>query len=233
MLISTVGLDTPEDCRVYIMTSWLDFMFRAATWPWKIYLALSLPLWTTRVRKTWPLAGGWAQKFGKRQVIGVKPPRLLKSANREMGDQIFVRWDDLEKEVQSITCHELTHAFTAHLKLPSWLNEGLAMNLVDRYFQEPTVRPETLELLATNSEGGAFKGRKMPGVDDRDSLLYLYARGYWITRYIEETDPGLLKTLLGQPLRKGELVQKLANAYGMGVDEFWGEIDRRLVSYFG
>jgi len=38
------GLDTPKDCRVYIMTSWLGFMFHSAPWPWKILLAVTLSL---------------------------------------------------------------------------------------------------------------------------------------------------------------------------------------------
>ena len=57
-----LGLDTPKDCRVYIMTSWFGFVFRSAPWLWKVLLAVTMPLWAFRAKKTWPLAGGWEQR---------------------------------------------------------------------------------------------------------------------------------------------------------------------------
>ena len=55
------GLDIPEDCRVYVMTSWLRFLFHAPPWPYRILVAATLPLWYFRARKLWALAGGWHQ----------------------------------------------------------------------------------------------------------------------------------------------------------------------------
>ena len=49
-------------------------------------------------------------------------------------------------QVQRIACHELVHAYTAHLKLPAWLHEGLAMLTVDRFFERPTVKRESRDL---------------------------------------------------------------------------------------
>ena len=80
------GLETPEDCRVYVMTSWPRFVFHSAPWPWRILLAASMPLWYFRVKGIWKYAGGWAQQYGKRKAIGVKPPRLMQLADRSMGD---------------------------------------------------------------------------------------------------------------------------------------------------
>ena len=54
-------------------------------------------------------------------TTGVKPPRLVQLADRRAGDQIFVKEKDIGEKVQSITCHELAHAFTSHLRLPAWL----------------------------------------------------------------------------------------------------------------
>ena len=225
-------LDTPKDCRVYIMTSWLGFMFRSAPWPWKVLLAVTLPLWAFRAKKIWPLAGGWEQRFGQRRAVGVKPPRLLRLADRRIGERIFVREENVGEKVQSITCHELTHAFTSHLQLPTWLKEGLAMVMVDRFFEKPTVRSETLEVLERSSDKNSLGGRQKLRVGDEDALVYLYARGYWLTRYIEETRPGLLKDLLSLRCQHDELEGKIAIAYGKRLGEFWEGIDRELVSHF-
>jgi hypothetical protein len=227
-----LGLDRPKDCRVYIMTSWFGFMFRSAPYPWKFLLAVTLPLWVFRAREVWPLAGGWMQRYGHRQAVGIKPPRLLRFADRRIGDRIFVSRDNISEKVQSITCHELTHAFTSHLQLPTWLNEGLAMVMVDRYFDKPTVLNETIEVLERWSGKRRSGGRQMLRVGDEDALVYLYVRGYWLTRYIEETRPELLRDLLSLRFSHKDLDDKIAEAYGKELGEFWDEINGTLVSHF-
>jgi hypothetical protein len=226
------GLDTPKDCRVYIMTSWIGFMFHSAPWPWKVLLVVTLPLWANRVKKVWLLAGGWEQRFGQRRAVGVKPPRILQLADKRIGDRFFVSRENVDERVQSITCHELTHAFTSHLELPTWLKEGLAMVMVDKYFEEPTVRYETLEMLERPSDKHSTGGRQKLKIEDEEAMVDLYARGYWLTRYIEETQPGLLKGLLSRRYHHDELESKIAAAYGKRIEEFWGEIDEVLYSHF-
>ena len=44
------------------------------------------------------------------------------------GPHFVVNGDDLE-QVQPTIVHEMTHAFLAHLPIPAWLNEGLAVNM--------------------------------------------------------------------------------------------------------
>jgi hypothetical protein len=226
------GLDTPKDCRIYVMTSWLGFVFRSAPWPWKILLAVTMPLWAFRAQQTWSLAGGWEQRYGQRRTVGVKPPRLLQLADRGTGDRIFVKEENIGEKVQSITCHELTHAFTSHLRLPTWLKEGLAMVMVDRFFEKPTVQHETLAVLEHSSNKHSPGGYQKLQIGDEVSLVYLYVRGYWLTRYIEETRPGLLKDLLSRPCQQDELESRIATAYEKRLDEFWNEIDGVLASHF-
>lgn len=226
------GLDTPKDCRVYVMTSWLHFVFHSAPWAWQVLLGASLPLWYFRVRKMWAYAGGWTQPYGQRVAVGVKPPRLIQLADRSIGARIFVREEDIDTKVRQITCHELVHAFTAHLKLPMWLNEGLAQVTVDRFAGKPAVRSETIEVLARSS-GRASPGRYWrlrPG--DKDALVYHYVRGYWITRYLQETRPELLQDMLSQRYRHRVLESKLATVFGMSRAEFWHKIDGIVVSHF-
>ena len=45
------GLTIPEDCRLYVMTSWVRFLFHSAPWGWKLLLGLTIPLWSIRVRR--------------------------------------------------------------------------------------------------------------------------------------------------------------------------------------
>lgn len=51
-----LDLDPPEDCRVYIMTSWMQF-YQAAPLLWRVFLTATLPFWVFRVRRLWPFVG--------------------------------------------------------------------------------------------------------------------------------------------------------------------------------
>ena len=226
------GLETPRDCRVYVMTSWSQFFFRSAPWHWCIGLAVTLPLWYRRARAMWAYSGGWVQRFGSRVAVGVKPPRLIESADRSIGDRIFVRGEDTSAKIQHIACHELVHAFSSHLRLPLWLNEGLAMLTVDKYVGKPTVRDVTIETLS-NASGEISRGtyRDVPRMDE-DTIVYHTVRGYWITRYFEDVRPGLLKTLLSQRRSHEHLEGEMAAALTLGREGFWRSIDALTVSHF-
>jgi hypothetical protein len=226
------GLNTPEDLRVYVMTSWLPMIFHSAPWTWRILLAVTLPLWFFQARRLWRLAGGWEQPFGRRRTVGIKPPWLLAQANRSIGAAIFVPELDLQKKVQHATCHELSHAFMTHLKLPAWLKEGLAMVTVDRYAGTPTVREETLETLERSSPQASTDAGRRLQARDIEALVYQCVRGYWITRYLDETQPAVLRDLLSHRQSHSVLEGRLASALGLDHDRFWHQIDPVVVAHF-
>jgi len=226
------GLESPKDCRVYVMTSWASFIFHSAPWHWKILLILTYPFWVFRVRRTWQFAGGWTQRYGERCAVGVKPPWLIEVADRSIGERIFVKEESFEQKVQLITCHELTHAFTAHLKLPMWLNEGLAMVVVDKFLGTSTVKENTLQTLQQSRDKQSPGKYQSVSMKDQDSLVYHTVRGYWITRYLLDTRPDLLKSLLNQHQSHEALETKIASSYDMDRGEFWKAIDGMLAARF-
>jgi len=225
------NLDTPKDLRVYVLTSaWLRSTFHSAPWGWRILMGAALPFWYPRARQLWQVAGGWQQQYGQRQTVGIKTPRLLSQGDSSMDNRIFIREGDVGSKVQHITCHELVHAYTAHLKLPVWLHEGLAMLTVDRFFERPTIKSETIEAL--HRSPGDTNGARKLDLKDPDAVVYLYVRGYWLTRYIEETQPELLKRLLTRRYSHDELEGKIAAACGMERQRFWREMDRTVAAHF-
>ncbi|HNT79010.1 MAG TPA: hypothetical protein PKH77_28735 [Anaerolineae bacterium] len=222
------GLEIPPEVRLYVMTSWLAPMFHAASWPLKILMGMKLPLWGWGARRLWRVAGGWAQPLGRRRMVGVKPPRLIQTSDSGFGARIFVPEPDMARKAEQITCHELTHAATAHLELPAWLNEGIAMLTVDRFVGSPTVKAETAAVLA--HAPATPRSRRLP--QDPDALVYVYVRGYWLTRYFEETRPGMLKDLLTQRHPPAELENRIAAAYGIEQATFWRDLDERVAAHF-
>jgi hypothetical protein len=225
------GLAMPADCRVYVMTSWPSFLFHSAPWPWRIWLGTTMPLRQARLQKLWELAGGWTQCYGHRRTIGVKPPRLLQAADSGIRERIFVP-RKVEEWVQHNTCHELVHAFAGHLRLPTWLHEGLAMVTVDHLAGRPTVKSETIETLAQRAIGsGPTEGYGRQSVDP-ERLIYLAVRGYWVTRYLADTRPALLTKLLERRLPHDLLEGTLAVELGMDQRLFWSRIDAIVVSHF-
>lgn len=227
------GLDTPQEVHVYVMTSWKHFVFHSAPWYLQPLLVLTMPFWYLRIKNLWQVAGGWAQSYGKRRAIGVKPARLLQLADRSLGDRIFVRENSADDKIRHITCHELTHAFTSHLRLPAWLNEGLAMLAVDRLLGRLTIKAETLDVLARMA--GSQNVTRIGTITEKnqDAIIALYIRGYWIARYLEEAQPGLLKSLLTRRYRHTALEDKIAAALVMSREAFWSSIDEMIVSHFG
>ena len=227
------GLTPPTDLYVYVMTeNWLRDILISAPFFWRIMTILTLPLWYFRISRMWIFVGGWQQQFGRRRVVGIKPTRLLETSNRSIGEQIYIHEPDFEIKVQHLACHELTHAFTAHLRLPAWLNEGLAMVSVDQFVGKPTIKLETLKSLHLSpGQSGTSSYRK---VDLRNSsaAIYTYVRGYWITRFLEETQPGLLKSLLAKRIRHTDLETKIALSLNLDRQEFWRRIDRMVIAHF-
>lgn len=231
-ICDNLGLGAPADLRVYVMTSWLRFVFHPAPWHLRILLAISLPLWFMRVRRLWCYSAGWSQRFGGRTAVGIKPPRLLEHADGSIGAEVFMEERDADEKTEHVTCHELVHAFTAHLKLPLWLNEGLAQVMVEEVFGKRTVKDSTLSMLERSSGGrGAGSYRKLrPG--DKTALAYHFVRGYWLTRYLRSTKPGLIVSLLRTRRSHGRVEREVAEACGMDAREFWSVIDNTLVSHF-
>jgi hypothetical protein len=56
----------------------------------------------------------------------------------------------------NITCHELIHACSVHLRLSMWLNGGVDAVLVDRSAGGPTIRWKTLAF----SKGFLYSGHR-------------------------------------------------------------------------
>ena len=88
------------------------------------------------------------------------------------------------------------------------------MVMVDRFFERPTVQPETLAMLARRSGQFNLGGHQRVRVRE------------------EETQPELLRDLLARRYRHDELERQIATAYGKGLEAFWGDIDSVLVAHF-
>ena len=226
------GLDAPAECRVYVMTAWSAFLFDAAPWPWRIYLTVTLPLRYRRIQQMWAMAGGWALRYGQRRVIGIKPPRLLQEVDPGLRDRVFLRREP-QAWAQHNTCHELVHDCSDHLKLPTWLHEGLAMVTVDRFAGRPTVRSSTLETIVDTSHGAGPRHGDANLLSDPDHLVCLAVRGYWMTRYLAETHPGLLQEQLAHRQPHQALEATLAAELGIDPGAFWREMEAIAVQYFG
>ncbi len=63
---------------------------------------------------------------------------------------------------------------------------------------------------------------------DQEGLIYLAVRGYWVTRYLVDTRPALLRKHLARRLPHDVLESTLAAE--LGVD--WSRIDGVVVSRF-
>jgi hypothetical protein len=229
---NTWQLSVPADCRVYLMDSWPRCVFLGAPLATQIYLGITLPLWYREFKMRWQYAGGWSQRYGARQVVGIKVPRLISEVPETMGESLFVREEDPEQKFLSIVCHELTHACSAHLDLPGWLNEGLAMVSVDRCLEKQTVLPNTIEMLRTTADDGAPSERIDLRTQSREQVILLYVRGYWLTRFLEETQSEFTQELLKTTCAAGEYESRIAEKLGMPGKIIWPQAGELLVDQY-
>ncbi|MGB2897034.1 MAG: hypothetical protein WBB65_12810 [Anaerolineales bacterium] len=226
------GLGPPDDCRIYVMTSWLGFVFQSAPWPWRILLGATMPLWCFRARRTWPYSAAWTQRYGRRVAIGVKPPRMLAQSDKSIGVRVFVEEKDMNVNVRQVTCHELVHACSAHLKLPMWLNEGIATVTADRFLGKSTIRPDTLVSVRDHLPKGApptYRELSRMGIE---AIAYHTVRGYWLVKYVEEERPGFLKRMFSSGQDVKTIEREMAIELGMEPENLWNEIDGVLADFF-
>jgi len=226
------GLEPPEDCHIYVMTSWLGFVFQSAPWPWRILLGVTMPFWYFRARRTWPYSAAWTQRYGRRVAIGVKPPRLLIQGYWSIGVRMFVEEKDMNVNVQHVTCHELVHACSAHLKLPMWLNEGIATVTVDRFSGKSTIRWETLEFMSGFVPKAAPPTYRELSRMSGEAIAYHGIRGYWLVRYLEKEHPGFLRSMFSIRRDAKTIEREMARELGMEQESFWIEIDEVVVAHF-
>lgn len=227
------GIQPPAGCYVYVMRSWQRAFFHAAAGPWKIYLVVAYPYLALRARRIWPLAGGWAFTLGRRQVLGVKPPDLLAAAAESgLGDRIFRPVASRTEKMRHIAAHEFTHTATTIIRPHTWLYEGLAMRVVDHVAGQPTVRPETVKALADRARGSRAGHRRRLDISDPDALVYTYVRGYWLTRYLDEAHPALLRDLLNARRSRARLERDLAAALHLEPGSVWSQLESLAVRHF-
>jgi len=226
------GIEKPADCQIYVMTSWWGFFFQSAPWFWRILLAVSFPLWGFQARRMWPYSAAWTQRYGHRVAIGIKPPRLLEVSDKSIGVQMFVEEKDTNTKLRHLTCHELTHACSTPLRLPAWLNEGLAAVTVDRYLGKDTIRRDTLDLIRSFEPKGRPPTYRELSHLKANAIAYYSLLGYWLVRYLEERCPGFLKRLFSSSPISRMLESEIAAELGVALDGFWSKIPDVVVAYF-
>ena len=87
--------------------------------------------------------------------------------------------DDETHAVERVIAHEMTHASVAHLSIPLWLNEGLAVNMEDRLmgrlpklFTPAELRHKHLAFWSRDTIQEFWSGRSFGRPDDGNMLSY-------------------------------------------------------------
>jgi hypothetical protein len=222
----------PRNCRVYVMTRWSHLLLHAAPLPVRGLYTLLLPLIYLRTRRVWTLASGLTIRYRGRPAIGVKPIRLWDKSEQAAGKRIFYKLGEDLLRLRNVVCHEMTHAYTAHLQLPLWLNEGVAMVTVDIFLQRQTVQHSTLQCLRANPRTARPADYVAMAQMNEDAIVYAYAHGYWVTRYLFETRPDILQRLLATRMSAKALEGELVRSLGLPLKTVWQGIDTLVLTHF-
>jgi hypothetical protein len=156
----------------------------------------------------------------------------LEQTDRNIGERIFVKEPDVQKRLRHAVCHEMVHALAIPLRLPLWLNEGIAMVTTDRFLQQTTVRQDTLRFLKRRRRRTKPASYLLLLDMDADNIVYNYVRGYWLARFLEATRPTFLRGLLSKRRRAKALHRQIAAELGMSVPELWRDINGIVAAYY-
>jgi hypothetical protein len=172
------------NCHVYVTPKWQTIYLEHPPLVWKTMYKLGLSVLKNRrerLETLWQRSAGWFQRFGKLHFIAIKPLVYFQTVNLQQSP-LYKPMTPSQKFCNTLV-HELTHAFTVHLKLPLWLNEGFALLAAEQALGYGGLREGTLELLHTPRKTISYF--KLPSLAGED-FFYHYAKGYWLTRYLEE-----------------------------------------------
>ncbi len=114
-----------------------------------------------------------------------------------------------------------------------WLNEGVAMVSVDRYFGKQTVKNSTLKIAAgvwAKHRDGAYPDFSRM---KHEEVVYHYARGYCFARFLQQCHPDLLQEIMSVRQRQHSLEKRLASVLGCSHGSLWQTIDNSLLLHFG
>ena len=106
------------------------------------------------------------------------------------------------------------------------------MYTVDKFAGKTTVKTETLEFIETYPHKKPLTNYSNLMSRNVDSIVYTYARAYWLTRYLELNYPGFIRGLLVKRQSKRKIEQQLSLKTGIPLKDFWNEIDKKIVAQF-
>jgi hypothetical protein len=106
------------------------------------------------------------------------------------------------------------------------------MVAVDKYFNRSTVQTDTLSSIKNTQHKTNPRSYRQLHRAEKDALIYLYVRGYWITRFYDEQYPDVLRQLTSRRRSQSKIIDVLAKPVHLSVKDFWQHIDDVVIDHF-
>jgi hypothetical protein len=194
------NVDISVSYRFYIMDSTYQIILHPSSFLKKVLLILTFPVWYKKAKKTWMASAGWSMNNLGVKILGIKSIDEMKKSVAQNKRKIYTSlYDDFYQRAECTACHEMTHAYTSHYHLPFWLNEGIAQYTVDQYMNKPTISKETIFHLSSGNED-----------QDLNHLYREFLFGYWVVRYMEEKNKGVLRKILNSKDVNNRIIELLS-----------------------
>jgi len=231
----TWKINSPENLNVYIVDSMLKFVFHSSSLLKKLLLIIFFPLWYYKAKKLWPFSAAWTLRAKKNPIIDIKSPDELKNSDPSIGKDIYTNdayGNNYKSKWIGLACHELVHAFTSSQFLSLWLNEGIAQLTVEKFLNKETISTDTIVSLKNNA--GKAKNINYRNIHRMEKSLITYSlvRGYWITRYLDEKYPKLLKEIVSNKIMGKKIKKLLVQKTEIDPDGNCMETDLLISNYF-
>jgi hypothetical protein len=230
LLRNKYGLKAPKKCKVYITEKLVATYFFSQPFIIKLVILILAPITFPCLffmHMNFKCCVAVASPSKRKSIIYIKPIRLLPYLEG-IGRGVFNIEPDLSIKIQGAFCHELTHAYSSKLNLPSWLNEGIAMLAMDELWGKQSVKVDSLKCLSNKNKRPSISLLGM----SRDKVSAKYAHCYWLTKYLLEEETELMKELLSKKLRSKKLERKISVCLHINRERLWEEISSLVYDFY-
>lgn len=225
------GVTLTQKIRIYILNSDLRFLFYASPTYYKVLLfTILLPYWLIVQRKKWAKKRGVCSFKTHTPCILIKPLKYHEDYYKKKFENTKV--NNISAKFRRTLSNLFTHVCINDLEIPYWLEEGISLVMMEHYDGEQSLDKTSLTTIQEKVERG-FDVEEI-NLHDEEDYKYLYTKGYWTVKYLEDEYPGLLKEVINQ-FQKNEIEIAIGEELDISNEnrnKLWVEIDNIILCYY-
>jgi hypothetical protein len=242
LLHSMFGLRPAKELRFVVLATHWGFVRHCIPRRQKALVLVYLPFTLGQIKRIFAAGCSWTAEHKDHVLVGVKAIQSLGS----LPELLQTSWADPtspalsgEEWLRAWVRGQIIGACCQPYRLPDWLHAGIA-GLIRDHVSEPPSKPAGLARLlerfgTLDMEVAPLcnpeQANSLPQ-EARDKLAAPDFLAYWVTRFIEESRPGLIRSLFQSGCRGKAFEREIAAALGIDPTRFAADVVKLAAAHF-